>query len=121
VKCAVFEVQGKAQRRGMARPRRAEQCLPQEDATPQRDAGAQRIIDAVAPSPPLPDPRFAEPLVQRFGAPHSKELQRSHVPQKTYNPPCSELTKKVKVKFRKRYLMIMAINLKLSGQLPDLG
>ncbi len=29
---------------------------------------------------------------------HSKELQRSHVPQKLCNPPCSELTKKVKVK-----------------------
>jgi hypothetical protein len=33
---------------------------------------------------------------------HSKELQRSHVPQKTCNSPCSELTKKVKVKYRKK-------------------
>ena len=39
VKCTVFGVQGKAPRRGM-RPRRAEQCLPQEGATPKRDAGA---------------------------------------------------------------------------------
>ncbi|MGH8685161.1 MAG: hypothetical protein ACREUM_07405, partial [Nitrosospira sp.] len=38
VERAVFEVQGKAQRRGM-RPRRAEQCLPKEGPTPQRDAG----------------------------------------------------------------------------------
>src|SRR5690242_10345410 len=54
-------------------------------------------------SPSLPDPRFAGPLGQRSGAPfHSKELQRSHVPQKTYNPPCSEFTKKVKVKCRKK-------------------
>jgi hypothetical protein len=29
---------------------------------------------------------------------HSKELQRRHVPQKTCNPPCSELTIKVKVR-----------------------
>jgi hypothetical protein len=29
---------------------------------------------------------------------HSKELQRSHVPQKLFNPPRSELTKKVKAK-----------------------
>jgi len=29
---------------------------------------------------------------------HSKELQRSHAPQKLFNPPRSELTKKVKAK-----------------------
>ncbi|MGH8683801.1 MAG: hypothetical protein ACREUM_00460 [Nitrosospira sp.] len=46
----------------------------------------------------LPDPRFAGPLGRRFEAPfHSKELQRSHVPQKPCNPPCSKLTIKVKV------------------------
>src|SRR5687768_1478707 len=54
--------------------------------------------NAVAASPTLPDPCFAGPLVQRFVAPHSKELQRSHVPQKLFNPPRSELTKKVKAK-----------------------
>jgi ribosome-associated protein len=43
---------------------------------------------AVTASPPLPDPRFAGSLVRRF-APHSKELQRNHVPQKTCNPPRS--------------------------------
>ncbi|WP_213537079.1 hypothetical protein [Nitrosospira sp. NRS527] len=78
VKCTVFGVQGKAQRRGM-RPRRAEQCLPQD--------------------PALPDPRFAGLLGRRFGAPlHSKELQRSHVPQKLCNSPRSALTRKVSVK-----------------------
>ncbi|HEX8873060.1 MAG TPA: hypothetical protein VF780_00415 [Nitrosospira sp.] len=41
---------------------------------------------------------------------HSKELQRSHVPQKMYNPPYSELTKKVKVKFHKKFLWIIAVN-----------
>ena len=50
----------------MVRPRRAEQCLPEEGATPKRDAGAENAVPA---SPPLPDPRFAGPLVQRFGAP----------------------------------------------------
>jgi hypothetical protein len=30
---------------------------------------------------------------------HSKELQRSHVPQKPFNPHRSELTKKVKLKW----------------------
>jgi hypothetical protein len=34
--------------------------------------------------PTLPDPRFAESLVRRFGAPfHSKELQLNPVLQKT--------------------------------------
>ena len=54
-----------------------------------------RRHNAVAASPTLPDPCFAGPLVQRFEAPHSKELKRSHVPQKLFNPPRSELTKKV--------------------------
>ena len=50
-------------------------------------------------SPPLPDPRFAGPLGQRSGAPfHSKELQRRHVPQKPFNPPRSEFTKKMRIK-----------------------
>jgi len=35
---------------------------------------------------------------------HSKKLQRSHVPQKMCNPPRNELTKKVKVKHRKKPL-----------------
>ena len=43
-KCTVFEVQGKAQRRGM-RPRRAEQCLPQEGATPKRDVGTPLRVE----------------------------------------------------------------------------
>jgi hypothetical protein len=30
--------------------------------------------------------------MRRSEAPHSKEFQRSHVSQKLYNPPCSELT-----------------------------
>jgi hypothetical protein len=41
---------------------------------------------------------------------HAKELQRSHVPQKTCNPLRSELTMKVNVKCRKNSLWIMAIN-----------
>ncbi|SFO04789.1 hypothetical protein SAMN05216332_10447 [Nitrosospira briensis] len=96
VECAFFGVQGKAHRRGMARPRRAEQCLPEEGATPQREAGATNELgSSFAASPALPDPCFAGPRVQRFEVPHSKELQRSHVPQKLHNPPRSELTKKV--------------------------
>ncbi|ARO87869.1 hypothetical protein EBAPG3_008865 [Nitrosospira lacus] len=49
-----FGVQGKAQRRGMVRLRRAEQCLPQEGVTPKRDAGALergRGIPCAARSP----------------------------------------------------------------------
>src|SRR5687768_16561661 len=45
-----------------------------------------------------PIPASQGPSVQRFEAPLSKELQRSHVPQKLFNPPRSELTKKVKAK-----------------------
>src|SRR5579871_5086664 len=89
----------------MARPRRAERCLPQEGATPQRDAGAPAYHKRGRASPPLPDPRFAGPLVRRSGAPHSKELQRSHVPQKTCNPPCSELTIKVNVEFLQKVIV----------------
>jgi hypothetical protein len=40
---------------------------------------------------------------------HSKELQRSHVPQKKHNLPCSELTKKVKIKCRKKTIQIRAV------------
>jgi hypothetical protein len=57
---------------------------------------------AVAASPTLPDPCFAGPLVQRFEAPHSKELQRSDAPQKLCNPPGSEFTKKLKVMWQKK-------------------
>ena len=50
-------VQGKAQRRGM-RPRRAEQYLPEEDATPKWDAGALTYDEARSGVPaarsPLP-------------------------------------------------------------------
>ncbi|WP_213538012.1 hypothetical protein [Nitrosospira sp. NRS527] len=72
------------------RPRRAEQCLPQEGATPKRDAGAPCVWNAIAASPALPDPRFAAPF-------HSKKLQRSHVPQKLCNSLRSALTRKVSV------------------------
>ncbi|WP_025040751.1 hypothetical protein [Nitrosospira briensis] len=97
-KCTVFEVQGKAQRRGM-RPRRAEQCLPQEGATPKRDAGASLRVERDRGIPALPDPRCAGLLGRRFGAPfHSKELQRSHVPQKLCNSPRSGLTRRVSAK-----------------------
>src|SRR5690242_14445007 len=37
------------------------------------------------------------------------------------NPPRNERTKKVKVKYRKRHLWIISLNLKMSGQLLDLG
>ena len=95
VECVVFGVQGKAQRRGMVRPRRAEQCLPQEGATQQRDAGAMKRGRGI---PALPDLRSAGPLVRRSKAPHSKEVQRCHVPQKPCNPPCSGLIRKVRIK-----------------------
>jgi hypothetical protein len=81
----------------MAQPRRAEQCLPQEDATPEREAGTPTHQSAAAASPPLPDPRFAGALGQRSGAPHSKELQRGHAPQKMCNPARSKLIINVKV------------------------
>ena len=63
-----------------------------------RPRSGMRRHNAVAASPTLPDPCFAGPLVQRFEAPRSKELKRSHVPQKLFNPPRSELTQKVKAK-----------------------
>ena len=81
----------------------------------------QHIISAVAAFPTLPDPCFAGSLGRRCGAPHSKELQRSHVPQKPHTPPRSEPTKKVNVRCRKKSLYITVINRKTSGRLPDLG
>jgi hypothetical protein len=38
---------------------------------------------------------------------HSKELQRSHVPQKPFNPPRSEPTRKVKATGYKKPLWII--------------
>jgi hypothetical protein len=52
---------------------------------------------------------------------HSKELQRSAVPQKLFNPPRSELTKKVKLMGYEKSFSTIAFGLQMSGQLPDLG
>src|SRR5690242_13416452 len=41
---------------------------------------------------------------------HSKELQRSHVPQKLCNPPRNGFTKRVKVKYRKTLLLIICLS-----------
>ncbi|MGH8685524.1 MAG: hypothetical protein ACREUM_09275, partial [Nitrosospira sp.] len=41
---------------------------------------------------------------------HSKELQRSHVPQKPCNSPCSELTKKVKLEGEEKSLWVIELN-----------
>ncbi|PTR09043.1 hypothetical protein C8R32_104122 [Nitrosospira sp. Nsp5] len=116
-----FGVRGKAQRRGM-RPRRAEQCLPQEGATPKRDAGAPCTWNAIAAFPTLPDPRFAGPLVRRFGAPlHSKKLQRSHVPQKLCNSPRSGPHPEGESQIIRNIVINMTLIYQMSGQLPDLG
>jgi hypothetical protein len=67
------------------------------------DMDVRRAMGRARAFPPLSDPRFAGPLGQRSGAPfHSKELQHSHVPQKVYDRPCSELAIKVKVKFYRK-------------------
>jgi len=65
-------------------------------------------MNAVATSPALPDPRCAGPLVRRSGAPHSKELQRCHAPQKLYNLPRSGLTLEGEAQIAKNILFIMA-------------
>ena len=60
------------------RPRRTEQCLPQENATPAARCGRSMHMQRgrVEAYPALPDPRFAEPLVRHFGALfYSKELR----------------------------------------------
>jgi hypothetical protein len=41
---------------------------------------------------------------------HSKELQRSYVPQKPYNLPCSELAKEVKAMCCKKSLWTIVLN-----------
>ncbi len=43
---------------------------------------------------------------------HSKELQRSHVPQKLHNLPRSELTTRVNLGYREKSLWIIALNWK---------
>jgi hypothetical protein len=48
----------------------------------------------------------------RNGPFHSRELQRSHVPQKLRNSPCSELTMRVNVEYRGESLWIMGFKLK---------
>ncbi len=52
---------------------------------------------------------------------HSRELQRSHVPQKPRNPPCSELTMQVNVEYRGKSFVDHGSKPEMSGQLPDLG
>ena len=52
---------------------------------------------------------------------HSKELQRSPVPQKLFSPPRSELTKKVKLTGHEISFRIMILTENMSGQLPDSG
>ena len=52
---------------------------------------------------------------------HSKELQRSPAPQKLFDLPRSELTRKVKFQRRTKSFFIMDLTEKMSGQLPDLG
>jgi hypothetical protein len=82
----------------------------QEGATPKRDVRTPCTWNAIAASPTLPHPRFAELLARRFGAPfHSKELQRSAVPKKLLNPPRSELTKKVKLTEYEKSFSIIAL------------
>src|SRR6185437_14828247 len=70
---------GKAQRREMVRPRRAEQCLPQEGATPQRNAGTMKCgrgIPCAARSPLRGTPSCDAP-----GRPISRRCeQRCHAP-----------------------------------------
>jgi hypothetical protein len=56
-------------RRFWARPRRAEQCLPKEDATRSGMRAPKGYIISRSRRPPLPDPRVAGPLGRRFWAP----------------------------------------------------
>ncbi|WP_213537679.1 hypothetical protein [Nitrosospira sp. NRS527] len=55
------------------RPRRAEQCLPQEGATPKRDAGASLRVERNRGIPRCPIPASRGHFIP-------KELQRSAVP-----------------------------------------
>ncbi|MEO7559026.1 MAG: hypothetical protein ABIT23_02075, partial [Nitrosospira sp.] len=58
---------------------------------PEAGCGRPMNVGRRRGSPALPDPRFAGPLVRRFGAPfHSKNLQRSHVPKKRCNSPVAD-------------------------------
>src|SRR5690242_11509883 len=113
MECVVFGVQSKAEGRAMARPQRAEQYLPQEDASAPAYISGGGIPDAAR------SPLLGAPRATLWG--HSKELQHSHVPQKTCNPPRNELTTKVNVMLRKMPLWIIGIKLKMSDQLQDLG
>jgi len=96
-------LQGKAQRRGM-RPRRAEQCLPEEGATPKWDAGAPAYHGRDRVSPPLPDPASRVPRATLWGAIPFQGVATQSCITKKHNLPCSELTKKVKAKCRKKTL-----------------
>ncbi|HEX8873314.1 MAG TPA: hypothetical protein VF780_01715, partial [Nitrosospira sp.] len=49
----------------------------------------QRTISAAGHPRRCPIPTSRGPSGDALGAPHSKELQRSHVPQKSRNLPCS--------------------------------
>ena len=80
--------------------------LSQEGMAPQRDAGASERGRGI---PCAADPRFAGLLVPPSGAPHSRKLQRSHVPQKLCNSLHSDLTRKMSVKQYEILLLIITL------------
>ena len=67
------------------------------------DMDVRRTMGRGRAFPPLPDPRFGGPRPTLWGAiPFQGIVQHSHVPQKVYDRPCSELAIKVKVKFYRK-------------------
>jgi hypothetical protein len=94
----------------MVRLRRAEQCLPKEGVTLERDAGALKCGCGNLTLSPSGDAQ---------GAPF-QGVATQPVPQKLFNPPRSELTKKVRFTGQKNPFGLW-LNWKMSGQLPDLG
>jgi hypothetical protein len=108
-----FLEQRNAQRHGM-RPRRAEQCLPQEVLL---RSGMRRPTHVKRDHgiPYAARSRFAGIPVRRFGAFHSRKLQRSTVSQKLFNPFRSELTGRVKLKgYKKNSFSVIALSWQMS-------
>ena len=95
-------VHGKAQRRGMV------PSAGRYDPA----AGCGRLETRSRPSPMLPDPRFAGPFVRRPRAIHSKELQRSRVPRKPFNPSRRRTHPEDESQAKRKVFVDYAINLR---------
>ena len=75
----------------MVRPRRAEQCLPQEDVTPQRDAGARNNLSGRSIPAAARSPLREGPSGYALAPPFARSLTRQTACKAPSHPGCGEI------------------------------